>query len=179
MVIKQSVPLMDSEKMRHALVAANLDVKRRAEPLRNENLLLLQRIGVEPEAQQFFAEFSFDEEEVEIGSFTYQQANCLKKNHDWEDDFQRALQTNLLLVGSALNGDLVVLDLIDYQAGILFHDHFWENEDEEPRKYLIKMQCSLGELYWNSLNLKDYPIDAYEAAAYTGSAFTGYAEDED
>lgn len=167
---------MDSEKMRQALAATDINVKRHAEVLREENLLLLQRIGIEPAAQQFFVEFSFDSE-IEVGGFTYQQANCLKKNHDWEEDFQRTLQTNLLLIGSARNGDVVALDLTDYQVGILFHEYFWENEDEDPRQYLIKMGCTLGQFYYNSVTTAEYPIDAYEAAAYTHAPFKGYAAD--
>jgi hypothetical protein len=102
------------------------------------------------------------------------QANCLKKNRDWDEEFERALHTNLLLVGSGRNGDMVALDLLDYQVGILFHDYFWEKPEEDPRKYLIKMDCSPGQFYWNSGFVEGYPIDAYEAAAYMGSEFTGY-----
>ncbi|UOQ64402.1 hypothetical protein [Hymenobacter volaticus] len=163
---------MDNEKMRLALASVDINLKSHFETLRNENLAILRSAGVEEETQNFFVEFSFDTE-IEIGAFSYRQANCLKKNYDWEDDFQRALQTNLLLVGSARNGDIVVLDLEDYQVGILFHDYFWEKEEEDPRKYLIKMDCSLGQFFYNSVSVQDYPIDAYEAAAYVGAEFTG------
>ena len=169
---------MDNEKMRLALASVDINLKSHFEALRNENLAVLQNAGVDELAQKFFAEFSFDTD-IEIGMFSYEQANCLKKNHDWEDDFQRALQISLLLVGSARNGDIVVLDLKDYQAGLLFHDYFWEKEEDDPRKYLVKMGCSVGEFYFNSVSLADYPIDAYEAAAYMGSEFTGYWNPED
>lgn len=159
--------------MRLALASVDINLKSHFEPLRNENLAILQSAGVEEKAQNFFVEFSFDTE-IEIGVFSYCQANCLKKNYDWEEDFQRALQNNLLLVGSARNGDIVVLDVEDYEVGILFHDYFWENKEENPRKYLIKMDCSLGQFFLNSVSVQDYPIDAYEAAAYMGAEFTGY-----
>ena len=159
--------------MRLALASVDINLEGHFETLRNENLAILQSAGVDAEAQNFFVEFSFDTE-IEIGVFSYRQANCLKKNHDWEDDFQRALQANMLLVGSARNGDIVVLDLEDHQVGILFHDYFWEKEEEDPRKYLIKMDCSLGQFFYNSVSVQDYPIDAYEAATYMNAEFTGY-----
>ncbi len=163
--------------MRQALALAGINVRKHFEPLRSENIELLLRIGLSEEAKQFLTEFSFDED-LEIGELHFDQANCLKKNFDWEDGFQRALRAELLLIGSGSTGDPIALDLRDYQAGYLFHDYFWEQEEEDPRKFFIKMNCSLGQLFWNSLSVEDYPVDAYEAAAYTGAEFTGYAEDE-
>jgi hypothetical protein len=167
--------MLDAEKMRLALQAKEANINRYVEPLREENAAVLRDLGVSPEAQAFFAQFSFDTE-MTAGEFTFMQANCLKKNRDWNEEFKRSLHTNLLLVGSGLNGDMVVLDLLDYQASILFHDYFWEKREEDPRKYLIKMGCSLGQFYWNSAFVENYPVDAYEAAAYMGSEFTGYSD---
>jgi len=169
--------MLDAEKMLLALQAKEANLQRYFEPLREENAAVLRDLGISPEAQAFFAQFSFDTE-MAAGEFTFMQANCLKKNRDWDEEFKRALQTNLLLVGSGLSGDMVVIDLLDYQAGILFHDYFWEEPIQDPRKYLIKMECSLGQFYWNSVSVENYPIDAYEAAAYMGSEFTGYKDFE-
>jgi hypothetical protein len=167
--------MLDAEKMLLALQAKEANLKRFFEPLREENTAMLRTIGVNSEAQAFFAQFSFDTE-MEAGEFTFMQANCLKKNYDWDEEFKRALQTNLLLVGSGLSGDMVALDLLDYQTGILFHDYLWEEPEQDPRKYLIKMDCSLGQFYWNSAFVEKYPVDAYEAAAYMRSEFTGYSD---
>ncbi|RZJ58970.1 MAG: hypothetical protein EOO58_04495 [Hymenobacter sp.] len=167
--------MLDAEKMLLALQAKEANMKRYFEPLREENAAVLRNIGAGSEVQAFFMQFSFDTE-MEAGEYTFMQANCLKKNRDWDEEFKRALHTNLLLVGSGLSGDMVALDLLDYQAGILFHDYFWEKLEEDPRKCLIKMNCSLGQFYWNSAFIEDYPIDAYEAAAYMGSEFTGYKD---
>jgi|GEM_PF-3087063 len=167
--------MLDAEKMLLALQASEANLPRYAEPLREENAAVLRALGVNAETQAFFSQFSF-EMEMAAGQFTFLQTNCLKKNRDWEDDFRRALQVNLLLVGSGLSGDIVTLDLLDYQIGILFHDYFWEKPEDNPRQYLIKMNCSLGQFYWNSAFIEGYPIDAYEAAAYMGSEFTGYAD---
>ncbi|MGI4738288.1 MAG: hypothetical protein ACRYG7_24225 [Janthinobacterium lividum] len=168
--------MLDAEKMLLALQAKEVNLQHYFEPLREENTAVLRAIGVYPEAQSFFAQFSFDTE-MEAGEFTFMQANCLKKNRDWDAEFKRALHTKLLLVGSGLSGDVVTLDLLDYQAGILFHDYFWEKPEEDPRKYLIKMDCSLGQFYWNSAFVKGYPIDAYEAAAFMNAPFTGYTDE--
>ena len=138
--------MLDAEKMLLALQAKEANLQRYLEPLREENAATLQAIDASPDVQSFFAQFSF-ETEMEVGEFTFMQANCLKKNRDWDEEFKRALQTNLLLVGSGLSGDMVVIDLLDYQAGILFHDYFWEEPVQDSRKYLIKMECSLGQFY--------------------------------
>lgn len=167
--------MLDAEKMLLALRAKETNLSRYFEPFREENAAALRAAGVSPEAQAFFAQFSF-EMEMEAGEYTFMQANCLKKNRDWDAEFKRALHTNLLLVGSGLNGDMVALDLLDYRIGILFHDYFWEKPEEDPRKYLIKMNCSLGQFYWNSAFVEDYPVDAHEAAAYMGSESTGYED---
>jgi hypothetical protein len=169
---------MDADKMKSALDIAGIGIRKHFELLRKENEDILWSIGLGEETVSFFREFSF-EEPVEIGQYWFDQLNCLKKNFDWEDDFKRAAAVNLLLVGSGINGDLIVLDCEDSQAGILFHDYFWEKKEENPRKYLVKMGCSLGEFYLNSASVPDYPIDAYEAAAYMGSEFTGYWSPEE
>ncbi|OWP62197.1 hypothetical protein CDA63_15365 [Hymenobacter amundsenii] len=168
-----NIPIMDAESMRQSLAVAAINVRQHFEPLRNENIELLHRVGLSEEALQFFEEFSFDRD-LEVGELHYDQANCFKKNLDWEDAFQRALRTELLLVGSGPSGDPIAVDLHDYQVGYLFHDYFWDEENEEPRKFFIKMNCSLGQLFMNAITIEGYPIDAYEAAAYTGSEFTGY-----
>lgn len=162
--------------MRQALEAASVNVKKHEEGLRQENAQSLQAICADKTALDFFTEFSFDDE-IKIGQFTFYQANCLKKNFSWDEDFKRAAKANLLLVGSGLSGDMVTLDLLNFQAGILFHDYFWEEADEGLRKFFIKMNCSLGQFYLNSVQVPDYPIDAYEAASFMNSPFTGYAED--
>jgi len=99
--------------MRLAIKLASFNIKGHFEAFREENRTLLKAFCPEPELQHFFAEFSFDGE-VEMGMFRYHQANCLKKSFDWEEDFQRALSTNLLILGSGTTGDPVALDLIDY-----------------------------------------------------------------
>ena len=166
--------IMGTEQMQKAFEALSINIKAHKEILRQENLDALRPFCSDESAAAFFAEFSFDKD-LEMGKFTYYKANCLKKNIDWADDFKRALEVNILPVGSGISGDIVVLDLLNFQAGILFHDYFWERDTENPRMFLVEMNCTLGEFYLNSAQNSDYPIDAYEAAAFTGSEFTGYS----
>lgn len=164
--------MTDIQKMQAALEAAGINERKHREPFRPENAELLQQWGISAEAQHFLAEFSFNTD-LAIGEVHFDQANCLKKKLDWEEDFQRALQAGLLLVGAGSNGDPIALDIRDLQAGYLFHDYFWEEEAEDPRKFLIKLNCSLGQFFWNTQFVNDYPIDAYGAAEYMGAEFTG------
>ncbi|WP_044002256.1 hypothetical protein [Hymenobacter swuensis] len=165
--------MTDIQKMQAALEAAGINVQKHREPLRLENAELMKQWGIPVEVQQLLAEFSFDTD-LAIGEVHFDQVNGLKKKMEWEDDFQRALQADLLLVGSGSTGDPVALDIRDSQVGYLFHDYFWEEEAEDPRKFFIKLNCSLGQLFWNTQFVDDYPVDAYEAAAYMGAEFTGY-----
>ncbi|GAB2965372.1 hypothetical protein GCM10027048_38820 [Hymenobacter coalescens] len=157
--------MMGADKMAQALLAAGLDSKKYQEEFRPENRTVLVGMGINPLAIDFFATFSFNEA-VSIGAYSYSQANCFKKEHDWEEEFQRAAKTNLLVVGSARNGDVVVLDLNDYQVVLLKHEDFWEDEDSDPRAHLVKMNCSIGQFFWNAASVPDYTQDAYEAAEY-------------
>ncbi|SNR28774.1 hypothetical protein [Hymenobacter mucosus] len=170
--------MMHAEMMRQAMEIAGIKMRVHSEPLRDENKEVLRRIGLPEEAQQFFVAFSFNID-LEIGELHYDQANCFKKNLEWEDGFQRALRAGLLVIGSGSTGDPIALDIQDLQAGYLFHDYFWEQEAEDPRKFFIKMNCSLGQLFLNSVSVEEYPVDAYEAAAYMGSEFTGHEDLED
>ncbi|QIX59903.1 hypothetical protein HER32_01320 [Hymenobacter sp. BT18] len=164
--------MTDKQKMQTVLEEADSNWRKHPEPLRPENAELLRQWGVSAEVQQFLAEFSFDTD-LAIGEVHLDQANSLKKRLDWEDDFQRALQAGLLLVGAGSTGDPLALDIEDSQVGYLFHDYFWEEEAEDPRKFFIKLNCSLGQFFWNTQFVEDYPIDAYGAAEYTGAGFTG------
>ena len=159
--------------MRLALKLAAFDSRKHFETLRAESLEVLNVICLNPEIISFLTEFSFDTV-IKIGAFYYDEPNGIKKQFTWEDEFKYALDADLLLVGSGISGDLVVLDLVDCQAGLLFLDYFWDADEQGLRKFLIKMNCSLGQFFLNSITVKDYPIDAYEAAAYMGSEFTGY-----
>ncbi|RZK23860.1 MAG: hypothetical protein EOO56_03615 [Hymenobacter sp.] len=78
--------MLDAEKMLIALQANETNIKRYFEPLREENAAVLRTIKASLEAQAFFTQFSF-ETEMEAGGFTFMQANCLKKNHDWDAEF--------------------------------------------------------------------------------------------
>ncbi|MDU0368786.1 hypothetical protein ACFPAF_00140 [Hymenobacter endophyticus] len=165
--------MTDIQKLQAALEAAGINAQKHWEPLRPENAELMKQWGVSAEVQQLLAEFSFDID-VAIGEVQLDQVNTLKKKLDWADDFQRALYAGLLLLGSGSTGDPVALDIRDSQVGYLFHDYFWEEEAEDPRKFFIKLNCSLEQFFWNTQFVQDYPLDAYDAAAYMGANFTGY-----
>lgn len=168
--------MLGIKQLHQALAATSFNMKKHAEMLRQENKDALHNAVKNQQLLDFFTEFSFDEE-ITIGGFSLRQANCLKKDLTWEEDFKCGLNYDLLILGSGVSGDMVALDLQDFQAGILFHDYFWNDSEEGLRKFLIKMNCSLGQFYLNSVQIPDYPIDAYEAAELMNSPFTGYADE--
>lgn len=167
--------MLETEQLYQALAAASINLRKHAELLRQENRDALYGTFENQQIRNFFAEFTFDEELL-IGGFSLRQANYLKKDLTWDEEFKRGLKYSLLIIGSGISGDMIAVDLLNFEAGILFHDYFWEEPAEDPRKFLIKMNCSLGQFYLNSVQLPNYPVDAYEAAAYMNSPFTGYAD---
>ncbi|WP_201987294.1 hypothetical protein [Hymenobacter rubidus] len=167
--------MLGVEQLHQALAAASIDLRKHAEMLRQENKDALYSAFENQQLRNFFSEFSFDSE-LTIGSFSLRQANCLKKDLVWDEDFKRGLKYSLLILGSGISGDMVTVDLLDFQAGILFQDYFWERPEEDPKEFLVKLNCSLGQFYLNSIQLPEYPIDAYEAAEFMNSPFTGYAD---
>ncbi|TXK83452.1 hypothetical protein FU659_13765 [Paenibacillus sp. N3.4] len=74
----------------------------------------------------------------------------------------------MLIIGSGLNGDMIVLDLDNLQIGYVFHDELWENDSISSREILICMNCSFGEFYNNSLTIDGYPVDGFQAERYLG-----------
>ena len=167
--------MLGLEQLHQAIATASINLKTHTEALRQENKDALHGAFENQQIHKLFSEFSFNEELI-IGQFSLRQANCLKKDLIWDEDLKRGLKFNLLILGSGISGDMVVVDLLAFQAGVLFHDYFWEEPEEDPRKFLVKMNCSLGQFYLNSVQLPEYPTDAYEAAKLMNSPFTGYAD---
>jgi len=59
----------------------------------------------------------------------------------WNDDFPEALKAKLLIVGTAPNGDHIVVDLKTGATGYMSHEHDWQSD---PREFFIAVSDSLG-----------------------------------
>jgi hypothetical protein len=82
----------------------------------------------------------------------------------WNDDFPAVLAHQLLIVGSAANGDHICIDLKNGEVGYVSHEHGWEVK--QPRRYFIAVSPSIGKFLKdsNATNLvKRLPADYWEA----------------
>ncbi len=151
--------------MQAALAAQGYNYQLHQETARIENLDVLRANFGDWPLQKFFQTYSFDEG-VELGLVWYDQVNCFKKEHDWNEHFTACVKAKLLPVGNGANGDPIVVDAIDLAVGFLYHDKLWEQEISDPRACLVKLDCFIGRFYYNAVTQEEYPIDAYGAQEY-------------
>lgn len=87
------------------------------------------------------------------------------------------LAAGLLAVGSAINGDFIVLDLLDpdHRAGFVSHDELWEHPPQDARTIYLPVADSLDEMLFGisralrecmaneEIDEPSYPIDGNDA----------------
>jgi hypothetical protein len=82
----------------------------------------------------------------------------------WNDWFPEALHARLLIIGSAANGDHVVIDLRDGSTGYISHEDGWRHH---PRKYFIPVSPSIGSyLHEVDSNSPRIPQDYWDAKSH-------------
>lgn len=81
----------------------------------------------------------------------------------WNEDFPEALRAQLLILGSAPNGDHIALDLAEGQAGYICHEEDWQ---QDPRRFFVAVSESIG-TYLRDVNSSqtDFPEDYWAAKA--------------
>jgi hypothetical protein len=82
----------------------------------------------------------------------------------WNREFPAPLQAGLFILGSAPNGDLIVLDLENSPGavGYLNHERMYSVQDLRP--IFVPICESLGEFLWRiNANENDLPDDYFEA----------------
>lgn len=87
----------------------------------------------------------------------------------FNDDFPSALESGLLLLGSAPNGDWIAVDVREWggATGYISHEHDWEGA---PRQFFIGVAPSVGEFVHrqNSEGDESLPDDYWEAKGRQG-----------
>ena len=84
------------------------------------------------------------------------------------DHTQRLLQHKLLNIGSAPNGDLLVIDFSSdaAQPGFVSHEELWPDGEANPRAIFQPIARNLASLLWRVSEGKYVPIDYYAAKAF-------------
>jgi hypothetical protein len=131
----------------------------------------LQMHGVPPSIVAFLAEHAFDHH-LTIGKHTFYAVDSLP-DENLDDAQRRCIESGLLIIGSALNGDPIVVDLRSETVGFVFHDELWEDEDVTPKSILTDTGLDIGSFYLAAARYSDsFPRDGRDAAE-VGSDFVG------
>lgn len=152
----------DKELFEKAIDDILSEVRPIRETLSDTTLEFFHTYSVSRELQVFFAANSFDRP-LQIGHIYYNRTNDLAREN-LEEENRNCIQEGLLIIGSGLNGDPVVIDMETMTLGFIFHDELWEDTSIKARDVHIDTRLSIGQFYWNAVSQKDdFPVDAYEA----------------
>ena len=125
----------------------------------NTNSEWLREVGVSAEMVGFLSKYSFSSF-VQFGCASF---SCPNEIRSINTETQILIQNGLLIVGSGLNGDPIVVDSIDGYVGYVSHDVLWEGEEFEIVDIFAKMNETIGSFFKNALCNPEFPVDFYEA----------------
>lgn len=131
-------------------------------PWSSETAAWFMRHGLPEPLQQLFRSHA-PKTDIWAGAGTlFGEANVLK----WNDWFPEACRSQLLIVGSAANGDHIAIDLKDGRVGYISHEHDWRSK---PRDFFIPVSVSFGR-YLDGINNErpKVPADYWQAKSSTG-----------
>ena len=157
----------DKELFEKAIDDILLEVRPIRETLSATTLEFFERRSVPSELQDFLTANSFDRP-FQVGHIYYDRTNDMAREN-LEEENRNCIQEGLLIIGSGLNGDPVVVDMETFTVGFVFHDELWEDTSIKARSIYIDTGLSVGEFYWEAATQKDnFPKDAYQAEEVYG-----------
>jgi hypothetical protein len=157
---------LDKELFIEALENIEFDYKSSTFKVTDKSLEFFEEIGLSTELIEFLKDFSF-RHELDFEGIYF---NCVNKirTENLEEVNKEIYKQDLLIIGSGMNGDPIVLNTKTMKVGFVFHDKLWENETiENLQEMYIDMNMSIGQFFYKSTTEEDFPIDAYDAEEYT------------
>ncbi len=131
-------------------------------PVADSVTAFFERFIIPKELQVFLMSNSFDKP-LKFGHIYFDSVNTMEREN-CEKQNKSCINEGLLIVGSGLNGDPVVIDIKNLTMGFVFHDELWEKKEIKARGVHVDTNLSLGRFYYDALNKKDiFPVDAYMA----------------
>lgn len=156
---------MNKELFERALKINNEEGQKNfKESLYEGTMKFFEEFSIPDEVIEFIKTFSFNKN-IRFKNVYFDRVNDMPDNNIYEEN-KRCISEGLLIVGSGLNGDFIVLDLHNLKVGYVFHDDLWEEENINPRDIYVNLKCTIGEFYFNSLVIENFPVDGYEAEEY-------------
>lgn len=153
---------MDAELFESALKLKKEIVK--SESISEETQMFFTEFLIPKEILLFMSKFSFSQNLI-FEHVYFDKVNDIPDNNLWEEN-KRCIDEGLLIIGSGLNGDFIVIDLHTLNVGYVFHDEIWEDEDAIVRENYINLNWSIGQFYYNALTMQEFPVDGYQAEEY-------------
>lgn len=158
---------IDYELFENAIEDVFLEAKPIRETVSNSTVEFLHKFSVPKELQDFIASNSFDKP-FKVGHIYYECTKDISVDN-LENENKNCIHEKLLIIGSGLNGDPIVIDLSSLTVGFIFHDELWEDTSVKARSVHIDTGLSIGEFFWRAASQKDdFPVDAYEAEQVYG-----------
>jgi len=158
---------MDKVLFTKALEHLELNGSLRKELVSSEAIKFLTKHNAPQSIIDFFNEFSYSQP-IRFNNVYFNYVNEIASNN-LEDENQACINNGLIIIGSGLNGDPIVLDLTTLTVGYVFHDELWEQESDDynPKEHsFIDLKCSIGAFYLNIVTIDNYPVDAHQAEEF-------------
>lgn len=155
---------MDKELFQKAL-ELNDEGQRICKELLNElTTSFINEFNIPNEVSEFLRIFSFNRN-IRFKHVYFDKVNDIADNNTYESNI-KCISERLLIIGSGLNGDLIVFDLNNLKVGYVFHDDLWEDDSINPRDILVSLNCTIGQFYYNLMIDGDFPVDGLQAEKY-------------
>ncbi|WP_326514197.1 hypothetical protein [Clostridium intestinale] len=155
---------MDKELFQKALELNDGREQLCKELLNDLTITFINKFNIHDEVLEFLRTFSFNRN-LRFKHVYFDKVNDIADNNTYESNI-KCISEGLLIIGSGLNGDLIVFDLINQKVGYVFHDDLWEDESINPRDILISLNCTIGEFYYKAMIDEDFPVDGLQAEQY-------------
>ena len=134
------------------------------EKILEKTIKYLELYMVNNDLINFLSKYSFTTF-IEFNKVSFDKVNNLP-DFNSEPENKNCIENGYLIIGSGLNGDLIVTNIKNMNVGFVFHDELWENPKVDFNRILIDMKCKIDEFYYNSIFKENYPVDAYQAEEY-------------
>lgn len=155
---------MDKELFQKALELNNEGQQICKELLNELTTSFINEFNIPNEVSGFLRTFSFNRN-IRFKHVYFDKVNDIADNNTYESNI-KCISERLLIIGSGLNGDLIVFDLNNLKVGYVFHDDLWEDDSANPRDILVSLNCTIGKFFYKSMIDEDFPVDGLQAERY-------------
>jgi hypothetical protein len=101
--------------------------------------------------------------DLEVGVVWLYAPSAIRR---WNDEYPLMIRRGFLQVGSALNGDPLVVQFArrSGKTGYLSHELLWSDEPEDPREHFLPVADSFGAFLARAVQIGKCPVDSCDMA---------------